>query len=426
MPVTVPGAVDGVGDGCSPVRHDGLRRAVRRRDPLCRRRLSRSMRGWRCGLGRARRGLAVERGACAPLSRRRQRAARRQRVPLPALAATLRTIASGGVEGLLRGRDSGRDRGDCQGGRRLPGRGGSRRGARPTGSSRSARATAAHDILEIPPNGQGITALILLRLLERLAPARSRPTGRAPCICEIEAGRLAYAVRDHLVADPAAMTRRPRQLLSDAYIDGARRPHRSGDRRNDDLALPEMPRSDTVYLTVVDRDRRAVSFINSTYSGFGSKRGDAGVRHRAAEPRRLLLARRGPSQRDRAAASGRCTPSFRPWRLRDGRPSMAFGVMGGDYQPMGHVHVLTNMVDTAWTRRKRSTSRASSGARTACWTPKAALPGDASAASKRWATRCAMRAARPMAAAQVIVIDRENGFLVGGSDPRKDGCAIGW
>ena len=106
---------------------------------------------------------------------------------------------------------------------------------------------------------------------------------------EIEAGRLAYSVRDHLVSDPATMTVTPAQLLSDGYIDAlAARIDRS--RRMDGIDLPSVPDSDTIYLTVVDRDGRAVSFINSLYAAFGSKIVTPEIRGHAAEPGRLLHA----------------------------------------------------------------------------------------------------------------------------------------
>jgi gamma-glutamyltranspeptidase / glutathione hydrolase len=125
-------------------------------------------------------------------------------------------------------------------------------------------AYAGHDVLEIPPNGQGITALILLRLLEKLDAGSLAPDSIERWHLEIEAGRLAYSVRDHLVADPATMTVEPRRnCLSDRFIERLAARFDPG-AASDGSAAPEVPGSDTIYLTVVDRDRRAVSFINSS------------------------------------------------------------------------------------------------------------------------------------------------------------------
>ena len=112
------------------------------------------------------------------------------------------------------------------------------------------------------------------------------------------------------------------------------------------MQLPTAPKpgSDTVYLTVVDRDRMAVSFINSLYSEFGSRI--------ATEKSGIMLHSRGAcfvTDPDHPNAIG---PSKRPMNtiipalgMRDGRCDLAFGVMGADYQPMGHAHVVTNLLD---------------------------------------------------------------------------------
>src|SRR5262249_20005248 len=117
------------------------------------------------------------------------------------------------------------------------------------------------DVLELPPNTQGLTALVLLNILERFELAALDPLGPDRFHLALEAARLAYAVRDTHVADPAFMRAAVPALLDKGFaaelagrIDRARR----------------MPlASDTVYLTVVDRDRMAVSLINTLFSHFG-------------------------------------------------------------------------------------------------------------------------------------------------------------
>ena len=265
-----------------------------------------------------------------------------ERFRFPALAATLRTIASGGAKAFYEGEIAAGIVATVQG---LGGFLGeddlaavSADWVDPEGADyRGVR------LLEIPPNGQGITALIQLAILDRIAPSDTAPLSAGRLHALIESGRLAYSVRDHLVADPSAMAVPVETLLSPAFaaelasrFDPA--------RRNEDLALPKMPASSTIYLTVADHDGRIVSFINSLYGGFGSK---------VVAPRSgIVLQNRGACFTLAEGHPNEIGPGKRPMHtiipamvLKDGRPWMSYGVMGGDYQPMGHVHVLSNMVD---------------------------------------------------------------------------------
>lgn len=280
-----------------------------------------------------------------------------------------------------------------------------------------------HDILEIPPNGQGITALIMLRLLDLARAGEHGPDSVERHHLEIEAGRLAYAVRDHLVADPTRMAQTPDEILSDAYIERlARQLFR--DRRNDVLSVPPMPGSDTVYLTVVDRDRRAVSFINSTYHGFGSK---------LVTPQSgVILQNRGAGFSLAEGHPNELHGGLRPLHtiipamaMKNGRPAISFGVMGGAYQPMGHAHVLSNMLD-----HHMDPQRALDHGRI-FWGEDGVLDAESTVGAELREGLTAlghqMRDGQgPHGGGQVIVIDERSGFLVGGSDPRKDGCALGW
>ena len=280
-----------------------------------------------------------------------------------------------------------------------------------------------HDILEIPPSGQGITALILLRLMEIACVNDLEPGSALRYHLEIEAGRLAYSVRDHLVADPASMSCMPQELLSDRFIDalaGQLRP----DRRNPSIVLPDMPRASTVYLSVVDRERRAVSFINSVYSAFGAK---------LATPKSgVVMQNRGgcfttEEGHPNAIAGGR-----RPMHtiipamaLKNGRAAVSFGVMGGDYQPMGHAHVFSNLVDFGM-----SAQDAIDHPRL-FWGEDGVLDAEAGIGADVRAQLVAMGhqvrdAASPHGGGQLVAIDEESGFLIGASDSRKDGCAMGW
>ena len=277
------------------------------------------------------------------------------------------------------------------------------------------------DVLELPPNTQGLTALVLLNILERFDLAALDPLGTDRFHLTLEAARLAYAVRDTHIADPAAMRVSPLDLLDKnfaatlaARIDPAKR-----------VPLPRAPSpgDDTVYLTVVDRDRMAVSLINTLYSTFG-----VGI---CTEKTGIMLTNRGACfvlDPDHPNAFG---PGKRPMHtiipalaFRDGRCELSFGVMGAHYQPMGHAQVITNMVDYGM------------DVQAAIDAPRAFFLGDSAVVERglpeatvdglRARRHDVVRAPSPWGGAQAIGIDWQRGVLIGGSDPRKDGCALGY
>jgi gamma-glutamyltranspeptidase/glutathione hydrolase len=277
------------------------------------------------------------------------------------------------------------------------------------------------DVLELPPNTQGLTALVLLNILERFDLAALDPLGTDRFHLALEAARLAYAVRDTHIADPAAMRVSPLDLLDKnfaaklaARIDRATR-----------VPLPRAPSpgDDTVYLTVVDRDRMAVSLINTLYSTFG-----VGI---CTEKTGIMLTNRGACfvlDPDHPNTFG---PGKRPMHtiipalaFRDGRCELSFGVMGAHYQPMGHAQVITNMVDYGM------------DVQAAIDAPRAFFLGDSAVVERglpeatvdglRARRHDVVRAPSPWGGAQAIGIDWQRGVLIGGSDPRKDGCALGY
>ena len=277
------------------------------------------------------------------------------------------------------------------------------------------------DVLELPPNTQGLTALLLLNILERFDLAALDPLGTDRFHLALEAARLAYAVRDTHIADPAAMRVSPLDLLDKnfaaklaARIDRATR-----------VPLPRAPSpgDDTVYLTVVDRDRMAVSLINTLYSTFG-----VGI---CTEKTGIMFTNRGACfvlDPDHPNAFG---PGKRPLHtiipalaFRDGRCELSFGVMGAHYQPMGHAQVITNMVDYGM------------DVQAAIDAPRAFFLGESAVVERglpeatveglRARRHDVIRAPSPWGGAQAVGIDWRRGVLIGGSDPRKDGCALGY
>lgn len=339
---------------------------------------------------------------------------------LPALAATLKAIAAGGAKafyegaiaadiaatvqaagGLLAADDLARHQGDVV-----------------TPITTNYRGL---DVVEIPPNGQGLTALVLLNILEQFDVAKLDVLGPERLHLMLEAARLAFGVRDTHIADPAHMREPIAGLLDKAFaeklaklLDPAKR-----------VPLPKAPTpgSDTIYLTVVDRDRTVVSLINSLYSGFGT-----GM---CTEKTGVMLHNRGTGFVVEPDHPNTIAPGKRPMHtiipaiaMRGGRCEMPFGVMGADYQPMGHAHVITNIVDYDM------------DVQAAIDLPRMFFEGEHSVVEsgvpattieglKQRGHKVAIRPS-PWGGGQAIQIDWKRGVLTGGSDPRKDGCALGY
>src|SRR3990172_4683380 len=278
------------------------------------------------------------------------------------------------------------------------------------------------ELIELPPSNQGIVALMLLKMLERVGlPAD--PVSAERYHVQLEAARLAFAMRDAFVADPAMAAVPVAHMLSDAVIDKlAARVDRK--RRRSDLGpLPQPPGSDTVYFAIVDEKGMAVSFINSLYDEFGS-----GIVTRAT---RIVLHNRGKGFVCDPAHPNCIAPGKRPMHTlvpamvtKGGAPHMVFGVMGAHFQPMGHAYVMTNMLDYGM------------DAQAAIDTPRAFFEGNRVLVEQGVPAHVVAGLAElghtvgvrtmPWGGAQIALIDRERGVLVGASDARKDGMALGY
>jgi gamma-glutamyltranspeptidase/glutathione hydrolase len=278
-----------------------------------------------------------------------------------------------------------------------------------------------HDILEIPPNGQGITALILLNLI-RAANSEHKAGSAAQLHEMIEFARIAYAMRDVHVADGDHLQARIADILSAETTAGLLSQF-DPVKRNADILLPDLPDSDTVYLSVVDRDGRAVSFINSVYSGFGT-----GI---VTENSGIALQDRGtcfslkPGHPNALEGGKRPLHTIIPaMAMKDGRPSICFGVMGGAYQPMGQAHVLVNMLEYGMD------PQAALDAPRVFWDEAGTIRTESGISGDVFAALQSM--GHPMGhgglhgGGQIIRIDNNSGTLIAGSDPRKDGQAGGY
>ncbi|MEM6973294.1 MAG: gamma-glutamyltransferase family protein [Pseudomonadota bacterium] len=280
------------------------------------------------------------------------------------------------------------------------------------------------EIVELPPNTHGVAAILMAGILQHFDLASLDPTGPERAHLEIEAAKLAYAARNEAVADPAHMTVDPAVFLDGKLAaDLAARidPERAGFPASRPIA--EREHRETIYISVVDRDRMAVSLIYSVFDDFGSciasDRYGINLNNRAAG---FSLVEGHPNE---AGPRKRPMHTIIPGMLRqDGRITMSFGVMGQGYQPHGHVRLVSNMLDYGLDpQAAQDMGRVfHEGGRT--WIERGCTP----ALSAGLTERCHEVSVRhvPLGGSQAIVIDHARGMLIGGTDPRKDGCAHGY
>lgn len=280
------------------------------------------------------------------------------------------------------------------------------------------------DIYECPPNGQGVIALLLLNVFAGFEIEDRDPLSFERLHRAIEATRLAYADRDAFLADPAHADVPVAALLSRAHADSLRSRIRK-DRRLEPLSpLPLPAHTDTVYIAVVDKDRNAASFINSLFSSFGTG---------LMAPRSgILLHNRGASfvvERDHPNC---IAPGKRPLHtiipgmaVKDRRLVMPFGVMGGQYQAMGHAWFLSNLLDYGLDLQEAIDLPRLFPTLAGPVEVESGVPAETVEALKRLG-HSPFRPERPVGGGQAIWIDWKSGVLTGGSDSRKDGLALGY
>jgi gamma-glutamyltranspeptidase/glutathione hydrolase len=280
----------------------------------------------------------------------------------------------------------------------------------------------SHTVYELPPNTQGLAALEMLNILEGYDVKALAHNSAEYLHLLTEAKKLAYADRARHIADPAFYQAPLDRLLSKDYAAELRK-RIDPNRVLEQTASGPRGGEDTVFLTVVDKDRNAISLIQSIFSAFGSGlvAGDTGI----------VLHNRGagfsfdPNHPNKIEGGKRPFHTLVPGMvLRDGKPWLTFGVMGGDMQAQGHVQVLLNMIDFGM-----DVQRAGEMPRFRHFDSGLALE---SAMGEE--TRNALKAKGHQITIspgmfggyQAIMIDPKTGALSGGSDLRKDGCAIGW
>jgi len=199
-----------------------------------------------------------------------------------------------------------------------------------------------HRLHEIPPNGQGIAALIALGILRHVDVAAMKVDGVDSQHVQIEAMKLAFADVYRYVAEPASMEVTAEQMLDEAYL--ASRAKLIDMGKAQDFGAGNPVKGGTIYLTAADESGMMVSFIQSNYMGFGS-----GI---VVPGYGLAMQNRGHSFSLDARSANVVAPSKRPFHTiipafltKDGKPQMSFGVMGANMQPQGHMQTLIRMLD---------------------------------------------------------------------------------
>jgi len=280
------------------------------------------------------------------------------------------------------------------------------------------------EVAEIPPNGQGLAALVALNLLECFDPEPL--TSALEWHRRIEAVKLAFADRNAYIADPEHADVPVAELLSKDY---AKRRAREIGTRAIPRAQPGL-RGDTVYLCTADEEGNQVSFIQSLFTGFGSGVccGDTGI----------LLQSRGAGFRLEPGHPNALAPRKRPlhtiipgFLLRDGRPWQAFGLMGGPIQPQSHLNFVANVVDHGLNPQEaldHPRFRFEQGCDVIVETPERDVDEGGSLGEALSERGHEVKPMPPLAADLMgggqAIARLENGVWAGGSDRRKDGCAL--
>ncbi|CAN5567146.1 gamma-glutamyltransferase [soil metagenome] len=202
-----------------------------------------------------------------------------------------------------------------------------------------------YEVWELPPNGQGIAVLQMLNLLEAY-DFNDIPFGSPEHIhLFMEAKKLAYEDRAKYYADPEFNKIPVKTLISKEYADERRKLiNRQRAGANYEAGNPGLKDGDTIYLTVADKDGNIVSLIQSNFRGFGSGMMPTGLG--------FMLQNRGVLFNLNEGEFNTYEPNKRPFHTiipafvtKDGKPFFSFGVMGGSFQPLGHVQILMNMID---------------------------------------------------------------------------------
>ncbi|SEO54353.1 gamma-glutamyltransferase family protein [Paenibacillus sp. OV219] len=277
-----------------------------------------------------------------------------------------------------------------------------------------------YDVWELPPNGQGLVALMALNVLNGI------PLGDKDSVetyhAQIESLKLAFADGKHYITDPARMNVSAEELLSQDYA--AQRRSLIGA----EALMPEpgeLPKGGTVYLAAADGEGNMISFIQSNYNGFGS-----GV---VVPGTGISLQNRGNSFSLDPAHANVLEPGKRPYHTiipgfltKDGEPIGPFGVMGAFMQPQGHLQVISNLIDY------KLNPQAALDAPRWQWTEgkqvlvEAEVPPAIAKGLQERGHHIQVMADRKAFGCGQVIWREPSGVLIGGTEPRTDGCIASW
>lgn len=280
-----------------------------------------------------------------------------------------------------------------------------------------------YNLIEMPPNGQGITAILIKKILDQLNISKYPPLSSMRVHLEAEAAKLAYGARDQYVGDPEFNKYQFEEFFSEKKVSDYTKLIKP------DKALPYMSKEnnfkhkDTVYLTVVDKDRNMVSLIFSIFNSFGSGY--------ASEKYGILFHNRGAGFCLEQGHPNELKPGKRPlhtiipaFLVEENKFTMPFGVMGGQYQANGHARLISNIVDYGMDIQEAIDFPRS-------FPENGRLKIELGYSDKILEElsnlgHLVSRPDQPIGGSQAIMYDINKDTLVGGSDPRKDGCALGY
>jgi gamma-glutamyltranspeptidase/glutathione hydrolase len=289
-----------------------------------------------------------------------------------------------------------------------------------------------HTLYEMPPNCQGLCALEALKIASNFELATSGFNSDQYLHTLIQSMKLAFADGHNVITDPRFREIPVTKMISDIYCQ--ERSKLITDKNN----LPPSKRhqdADTIYLTIIDKDRNMVSFINSLYYSFGS-----GI---VVEGTGIILQNRGSAFTLDESHNNCLEPRKRPYHtiipammFKDREPFMSFGVIGGHVQPQGHLQVASNIVNFSMNPQD------------ALDAPRFVIMGEGNIRLEDGFSKNVVKAllqrghqidviprrlwgnltseSAQFGGGQMIIIDRNQDCLFAGSDPRKDGCAIGY
>ncbi|MDI7261054.1 MAG: gamma-glutamyltransferase [Thermodesulfobacteriota bacterium] len=284
-----------------------------------------------------------------------------------------------------------------------------------------------YTIHELPPNGQGVIALEMLNILEGYNIEPMGPNSPKYLHLLIEAKKAAFGDRDRFITDPEFENIPVDRLLSKDYTKEIRERIDLEKATSPSSLVIQSRSSETVYVTAVDKERNAVSFISSLFMPFGS-----GI---VVDGTGIILQNRGKSFSLNPNHFNRLEPHKRPMHtiipgmvFKDGEFLMSFGVMGGDMQPQGHVQFLVNLIDFGMNLQE-----AMDAPRIRHLKGMEVYLEDG--ISEETATVLSLKGhhivrgispVNEVGGGQAIYLDHDQNVLSGASDRRKDGCAIGY